>query len=329
MTTTRHQETRRPLARVVAHWSCPAVVVLLVAGCSMAGSSGSGDVDPTTAVPTATPTAPAAVLATFDVGGDGWAMQATGDHLWIQVDPPVDAIVRVDKHTGEATAMVPGGHRTEAGPSGPWVSSGDWVVKVDPSTGKQSLRVPHGGAFAIDAGSGWIHEEGGDVYTVDLGTGTEKKVATVDPATCGSTKDIAMAFGVVWLACKEGVVVRVPLDGGKATVIPTAMGSHTFALTEDALWVTNYLAGSISRIDPATNDVSTIDGIGSSVGITAGGGYVWSADSEGIARIDPASGRIVGHLAVPPGSYYELVWDDGVIWASTRSSRLLKIDATS
>lgn len=138
-----------------------------------------------------------------------------------------------------------------------------------------------------------------------------------------------MAFGVVWLACTEGVVVRVPLDGGKATVIPTAMGSHTFALTEDALWVTNYLAGSISRIDPATDDVSTIDGIGSSVGITAGGGYVWSADSEGIARIDPASGRIVGHLAVPPGPYYELVWDDGVIWASTRSSRLLKIDATS
>ncbi len=38
----------------------------------------------------------------------------------------------------------------------------------------------------------------------------------------------------------------------------------------------------------------------------------------GIAKIDPQTGRIVGHLAVPPDSYYELIHDDGAIWASTR-----------
>ena len=305
------------------------VITLILAACSSApgDTQGAGSAGPTPSA--ATPSVPSAVLATFDVGGDGWAMKATRDHLWIQVDPPVDAIVRVDKRTGEAVPVVPFGQRPEVGPDGLWVSAGDWVVKVDPSTGEQSRRVPHGGAFTLAEGHGWLHTDDGDVYRVDVTTGRARKVAAVDPDVCGSTKDVAMAFGDLWLACKEGAVVRVPVDRGEPTVIPTASGTHTFALTEHALWVTNYEAGSISRIDPATNEVTTIDGIGSSVGITAGGGYVWSADSMGIARIDPSTAAIVGHLAVPAGSYYELVWDDGVIWASTRSARVLKIDATS
>jgi hypothetical protein len=37
------------------------------------------------------------ILAEYDVSGLGWAMASTPQHLWVQVDPPVDAVVRVDK----------------------------------------------------------------------------------------------------------------------------------------------------------------------------------------------------------------------------------------
>ena len=270
-----------------------------------------------------------AVLAEFDVGGDGWAMAATRDHLWIQVDEPVDSIVRVDKRSGQATPMVPQGHRPEVGPSGLWVLGGDWLVLVDPGTGKQSRRVPLGGTFTLAEGSGWLLADDGTVYRVDVGTGQTHRVARVDLALCAGRKDIAKAFGFIWLACKQGQVVKVPLDGGKPTVIPTGSGAHTFAVTNDALWVTNYEVGTISRIDPVTGETTTIEGVGSGVGITAGGGYVWSGDSMGIAKIDPQTGNIVGHLAVPPDSYYELIWDDGVIWASTQGRSVLKISTNT
>jgi len=138
-----------------------------------------------------------------------------------------------------------------------------------------------------------------------------------------------MAFGIVWLACKEGHAVAVPLDRGKPSVIPTGLGSHTFAVTDDALWVTNCEVGTISRIDPRIQEVTTIQEVGSGIGITAGGGYVWSSGSKGIAKIDPQTGRVVDHLSVAPGVYFKLVWDDGVIWASTRGSEVLKLHATS
>jgi virginiamycin B lyase len=306
------------------------VAVLLCAGCGGVPEEGA-EVGgrPSSSAASASATEPSAVLAMFDVGGDGWAMAATRDHLWIQVDEPVDSIVRVDKRTGEATPMVPKGHRPEQGPSGLWVVGGDWVVNVDPTTGKQSRRVPHGGGFTMAGGHGWLDADDGTVYRVNLKTGKLATVASHDPALCASRKDIAMAFGVVWLACKEGHVVKLPLDGGEPSVIPTGLGSHTFAVTDEALWVTNYEEGTMSRIDPRTEEVTTTKGVGSGIGITVGGGYVWSSDSMGIAKIDPLTGKVVDHLTVAPGSYYELVWDEGVIWASTRGSDLLKIDATS
>ena len=55
------------------------------------------------------------------------------------------------------------------------------------------------------------------------------------------------------------------------------------------VWVTHYRGGTVSRIDPASNEVvATIEGVGSGVGIDAGGGAIWvSTQGLGISRIDP------------------------------------------
>ena len=68
--------------------------------------------------------------------------------------------------------------------------------------------------------------------------------------------------------------------------------------------------------------------MGSGVGITTGGGFVWASDETGIATIDPATAAIVGRLPLGAAEYYELVWDDGVIWVSTRTGSILRVDSS-
>jgi DNA-binding beta-propeller fold protein YncE len=275
--------------------------------------------------PTPTPV-PAAILGSFDAGGAGWSLAVAGGALWIQVDLPVNAIVRIDTATGTAAPAVPRGHKVKAGGEGLWVVGRDWLVRVDPASAEETLRVPMGGAFALDEGAAWLFNERG-LHRIDATTGAVGRPIGPDLATvCADPKDLLMAFDSAWLACKEGKVVRLDISSGVVTPITTEAGAHTLVKTDAAVWVTNYEAGSVSRIDPAGNKVSTIAGVGSGVGITVGDGFVWAAARTGIAKIDPLTASIVGTIALGPGEYYDLAWDDGLIWASTRGNRVLKVD---
>jgi streptogramin lyase len=224
-------------------------------------------------------------------------------------------------------SAVVAGHRPKSGDEGLWVVGADWLARIDPTTGEEMLRVPMGGTLALGDGAAWLANESG-LLRINAETGeVGEPIAPGFASTCADQHDLAIAFASAWLACKlEGQVVRIDLATGEQTGIATAAGTNRFTVTEEAVWVTNYVAGSVSRIDPRTNGVSTIDGAGSGVGITSGGGYVWASTPTGIAKIDPATASIVGEVELGPGEYYELVWDDGVIWVSTRGSRILKVD---
>jgi hypothetical protein len=311
-----------------------AVASVLVASCAGAATTVAPTPmitasPPAMATPTAepTPTAPpAAIIDTYDVAGAGWAMTLAAGALWIQVDPPTDAVVRVDLTTRAVEPAVPLGWKAKSGPEGIWVVCCDWLARVDPATGKEDLRIPLGGSFALGEGAVWLFNEDG-LYRIDATTGDiGDPIGPAVSSVCASTKDLVIAFRSAWLACKEGKVVRIDIATGKATTIVTHPGSHTFAVTSDAVWVTNYQAGSVSRIDPATNQETSVAKAGSGIGITIGGGYVWAATATGIAKIDPTTRLIADVIELGPGDYYELVWDDGFIWASTRGPRILKVD---
>jgi hypothetical protein len=276
-----------------------------------------------------TPTAqPGAIIGEFDVGGAGYAMTRAGGAVWIQVDSPVDAIVRIDIATGSSKPAVPLGWKAKSGSEGIWVVCCDWLVRVDPATGQETLRIPMGGALALGDGAAWLFNDRG-LHRIDPSTGKiGNPVGPSISSVCESPKDLLVAFAGAWLACKEGKVVRVDIASGAGTSIPTAAGSHTLTVGGDAVWVTNYQAGSVSRIDPKTNQVTMVAGAGSGVGITSGGGFVWAATPNGIAKIDPATASIVGAIDLGVGEYYELVWDEGTIWVSTRENRVLKVDAS-
>ncbi len=106
--------------------------------------------------------------------------------------------------------------------------------------------------------------------------------------------------------------------------IATGAGAHDLAIDEHGVWVTNYRANTVSRIDPATNKVvATIEGVGSGVGITAGGGAIWvSTRYQGISRIDPASNEAV-LVANFDEWNYGVAYNDGELWVSSVDKELV------
>lgn len=317
-----------------------AAVVLALAGCAAPGavSTAVSTAAPDIATPAPAPPSPEpahagmseaeAISKVLDAGGAGWSMVKAGDDLWIQVDSPVDAIVRVDVETGQRSSEVPLGWKVRTGPEGLWVMCCDWLVRVDPVTSEELLRVPMGGQVALADGAAWLLNDEG-LHRIDATSGKiDDPVVPDGESSCTEPRDLVIAFESAWLACREGLVVRIRLEDGTTRTIPTAAGAHTFAVTDDGVWVTNYLADSVSRIDPATDAVTTIEDVGSGVGITTGDGYVWASTRTGIAKIDPAAAMIVATIPLGAGDYYELVWDDGTIWVSTRGPRILKVDAS-
>jgi virginiamycin B lyase len=200
------------------------------------------------------------------------------------------------------------------------------VAKVAPASGKELKRIPLGGAFGVSEDAVWLWNDQGLIRIDQKTYAIDDPLGEADIVEYHSPKDVVVAFDSAWVACKDGHVIRLDLETGSATDIKTAPGAHTFAVAFGSVWVTNYDAGSVSRIDPVTNTTVEIEGAGSGIGITSGDGYIWAAAREGIAKIDPASNAIVGMVDLGRGEYYELIWDDGHIWASTRTSRVLEID---
>lgn len=308
-----HVRTSGPFAVAV----CSAVIAGAVAACAAPGP------------PTPSPTPRTAVIGTFNAGGAGWAMAKAGNYLWIQVDPPVDAMVRINVATGAAEPMIPGGAKARSGRDGLWVACCDGVARIDPESGEQLLLVPMDGAYTVGDEGVWILTESEGLQRVDPQTGAlGAGSGPFDGSVCREGwKDLVVAFGSGWLACKIGDVMRIDIETGMATVFPTGPGAHTFAVTDEAVWVTNYQAGgSVSRIDPVTNNVRTTPDAGSGIGITVGDGFIWASTGTGIAQIDPETGNILREFPIGSGWFYELVWDDGVIWASTTLNDVLKVD---
>jgi virginiamycin B lyase len=110
----------------------------------------------------------------------------------------------------------------------------------------------------------FIAVDGATVWTTNRGRvehwSADKKLAEVaSPHPCGG---MSIAHGALWFAdCKEGVVKRVSLRGGKViATIPTGLangkeGELNVAAGAGSIWVASDAKGEIKRIDAKTNKV--------------------------------------------------------------------------
>lgn len=77
-------------------------------------------------------------------------------------------------------------------------------------------------------------------------------------------------------------------------------GPDGLTYADHALWVANYDAGSVSRVDPARRRlVATIKAGVGTISTSVVGGQIWASNFGGttITRIDPATDRVLGTLA--------------------------------
>ncbi len=260
-----------------------------------------------------------------ELGGAAWSTVYGFGGAWIQVDPPIDQLVKVDAVSGTVTVTIDGGTGAAIAEDAVWVTvGGQETRKLDPETGEVLLTASTPDAYYVSVGAGavWVPAEGG-IARIDQESGAVVATISIDS---GEVTDLAAADDAVWVSDKNGGrVFRIdPATNAVVAEIETGAGAHDFAIDKHGVWVTNYRANTVSRIDPATNEVvATIEGVGSGVGISAGDGAIWvSSKGGGISRIDPASNE-VEPIAEFSGWNYGVAYGDNELWVSSVDEQLV------
>jgi streptogramin lyase len=208
------------------------------------------------------------------------ALEEDGD-VWV-LNGFEGTVIRIDPSdlVADQPIQLPIGTRDLAVGSGAvWVTNADdrSLTRIDLVTeALEVIDLPHDvGApmgVAADDQAVWIAGSRG-VAMIEQGSRTEPHTwALRAPA-----ESVALSDGTAWVSqFADDLVTRIDVGGGP-TAFTVGNGPVDLAIGYGAVWVTNGLDGTLSRIDQQTNDVQTIRVGGSPEGIDAGGGSVWVA----------------------------------------------------
>ena len=227
--------------------------------------------------------------ATDLVESDGSVWVATGiDDNLVQLDARSGGILeRLHLSTTDRTASA---HAVTAGAGAIWVASGAEVLKVDPTSGsviapKHRVGCCFGGVndVAVGGGSVWIADVGEVVYRASQADlhHTGRVVLGVIPGA------VTFAFGSPWLAIPSVFGRRITLaelDPQTVQVLdsipigPSVGYPPTMELTSGAgdIWVTNFDAGTLVRVDPRSGVVKATIHLGHHpFGVAFGANRIW------------------------------------------------------
>ena len=134
----------------------------------------------------------------------------------------------------------------------------------------------------------------------------------------------AATIGIVLSSGGGGVAVVVPnslaVVDQKANKIvdDVAVAPNGLAAGRDAIWVTDAVGNTVSRIDPKTNEVRQTTQVGDGPeGVAIGSGALWVANGlDGtVSRIDLATGQVVQTIPVGNGPS-GVAYGEGAVWVA-------------
>jgi streptogramin lyase len=180
---------------------------------------------------------------------------ASPDSVWLVVDKD-GSLARLDPSTGTVRQTIrvpPGSYNPFYSDGQVWVTRADGgeITAVDATTGVVSATAQTGpGPRFLTAGAGavWALNQGdGSLTRVDIRTRTATK--TIPLGIPGHGGDISFGGGMVWTT-----VWKVPLsvvDGTSAALLCQwqGPGGDSLGIGDGAIWLTDYHAGTVSRIE--------------------------------------------------------------------------------
>jgi DNA-binding beta-propeller fold protein YncE len=177
------------------------------------------------------------------------------DSIWLVVDRRA-TLARIDPASGRIrqTIHVPPGSYNPLYSAGQiWVTRADAaeVTVVDAATGNISatLRTGHGPRFLTSgAGAVWTLDQGdGSLTRIDAKT--RRVIQTIALGTPGHGGDIKFGGGMVWTTMSKVPLTVVDGANGRLLCQWIGPGGDSLGLGHGAIWLTNYEAGTISRIE--------------------------------------------------------------------------------
>ncbi len=237
--------------------------------------------------------------------GSGPTLIAAGEGaIWV-ANFDDKTLSHLDPATGKEVRRI----STEGTPTGLGVGAGGvWVThdfdgtmsRVDPNLDRTVATIPLTSgvnAVAVAENAVWVVDSlHARIFRIDPGTNE-----IVDTIVVGGTPTgIAAGAGSLWIA-NGRAVLRINPRTREMERIALRYDASQVAVGADAVWVTNSLDDSVTKIDLRTNAAERTISVGDNPeGIAVGASAVWVANSlDGtVIRIDPAAGRVVQTIAV-------------------------------
>lgn len=285
-------------------------VVLALFAIVAAGCGGSTTQAPSSAATAAAPTSvasaarTAAPLATPSVNVvDGVSVTSTS--LGVSVAP-------IDVVSAFGSIWVAGHHQSS-------------VIRLDPATLEPIAKVQVGsgpGWFAVTDDALWVNNQMGRGLTrIDPTTNTADVRAGMWP-TCGGP---LVAAGSIWqMSCDTGRIMRIDQTTYEDTDI-AADGFQGLGLVNDRLIAVGPEA--LFEIDPASNQLTKLDAVGTGFAIGFDNSSVWLAASDGVHRIAIQNGAELG--MIPLAGDMALTFAGDRAWLTVFGDVLHEVDTTT
>jgi class 3 adenylate cyclase/ABC-type oligopeptide transport system substrate-binding subunit/predicted Ser/Thr protein kinase/DNA-binding beta-propeller fold protein YncE len=205
------------------------------------------------------------VVQAVPIGHDGgWTVGAGS--VWVaNADKP--EVIRVNGQYGSTSriALPKPSDGSTANPRGIaygagslWVSQGQRILRLDPESGKVRATIQASDAWILRFGEGALYAAtpyNGDFFKVDPASDTVSWRSHIHPWL----GDLLPAGGWLWLTVDSdaGVYRFSEADGNQNGFVHTGDGSGELTFGAGAVWVSNWRAGTVSRIDPVSSAVKS------------------------------------------------------------------------
>ena len=237
------------------------------------------------------------VIKTFDTPPRVLDVAAGAGALWVtnaQAKGFRNTVSRIDPRTGAIhTAKLPrtpdrigwpsvGHPLLVVGAGAVWAGNREGTIsRIDARTGEVTATFDtYARRIAAD-------DEGVWVLGINLTT-----ITHIDPRTnrIGQSIDLltnavtglAVGAGSVWATTEEGRLIRVePGPRPIQQTIPVGRDAEFVAFDAGAVWTADFVAGTVSRVDPRTNRVTSTTKVGAVQAIAAGAGSAWVSVAGG------------------------------------------------